>query len=388
MSTTSEPLVSVIMPTYNRPEYLREAIQSAVRQNYSNMEILVRDNASTDETRQTVLSFSDARIRYHRHPENVGPTENVIGGCREARGQYIAHLHDDDVWEPDFLEKLVPPLEQNSGAAIAFCDHYIIDAQGAIDPARTHRNTVRWKRHALRPGLHSPLQRIALLDKSIPLSMGALMRRAAIDWNDVPNLPSCYDLWLMYLICRDGQAGFYVPERLTRYRVHANSETTLGRMRGDQGYLICCEQMLEDERLADIRGELRIEYARACADLGVTLVRRGRVVEGRPCLRRSLQVRWSWRALTLYGLSFTPLLSARDARQEWSGLRREGSFSLASALALSDPLPETSREGEAPADGHGANKSNTRNPFAQTETSRPPTGAKSPNGARALTKPA
>ncbi len=310
MSTppSKPPLVSVIIPTYNRPDYLREAIQSALGQSYPHMEILVRDNASTDETRKVVQSFSDPRIRYHRHPENVGPTENVIGGCREARGDYVAHLHDDDAWEPDFLEKLVPPLEQNSGAAIAFCDHYIIDANGVIDPARTHRNTVRWKRHVLRPGLHCPLHRIALLDKSIPLSMAAVMRRSAIDWSDIPNLPSAYDLWLMYLICRDGQAGYYAPERLTRYRVHANSETTLGRMRGDQGYLMCCAHMLEDERLADIWPELRIEYARACADLGVTLVRDGRVSEGRAHLRRSQEIHSTWRAFALYGLSFTPLL--------------------------------------------------------------------------------
>src|SRR5687768_1348277 len=185
----------------------------------------------------------------------------------------------------EFLEKLLPPLRENSDAAISFCDHYIIDAGGRIDPARTHRNTHRWKRDVLQPGLHCPLHRIALLDKSIPLSMGAVMRRSAIDWGDIPDLPSCYDFWLMYLVCREGQAGYYVPERLTRYRVHANSETTQGRMRGDQGFLMCCERVLEDERLADIWDELRAEYACACTDLGVTLVRRGRVLEGRPFLR-------------------------------------------------------------------------------------------------------
>ena len=112
-NATSQPLVSVVIPTYNRPAYLREAIASALRQSYVNIEILVRDNASTDETRKVVQAFPDPRIRYHRHPANVGPTENVIGGCREARGVFVAHLHDDDVWEPDFLEKLVPPLQQD-----------------------------------------------------------------------------------------------------------------------------------------------------------------------------------------------------------------------------------------------------------------------------------
>lgn len=312
--SSTEPLVSVVIPTHNRPELLREAIASALRQTYRNFEILVRDNGSTDETRKVVQSFSDPRIRYHRHPENVGPTENVMGGCREARGQYIANLHDDDIWEPDFLEKLVPPLEQNSDAGIAFCDHYIIDANGAIDPARTDRNTHRWKRHLLKPGLHCPLHRIALVDKSIPLSMAAVMRRSAIDWSDIPNLPSCYDFWLTYLVCREGQAAYYVPERLTRYRVHPHSETATGRMRGDQGFLMCCERILEDERFADIWDELRREYARACTDLGVTLVRRGRIGEGRPYLRRGLQVRWSLRGLALWTLSYAPaLLPGRGA---------------------------------------------------------------------------
>ncbi len=270
--------------------------------------MLVRDNASTDETRKVVQTFSDSRIRYHRHATNVGPTENVIGGCREARGEYIAQLHDDDVWEPSFLEKLVPPLEQNYGAVIAFSDHYIIDANGTIDPARTHRNTHRWKRDVLKPGLHCPLHRIALVDKSIPLSMASVMRRRAIDWNDIPNLPSCYDFWLMYLVSREGQAGFYVPERLTRYRVHSQSETATGRMRGDQGFLSSCERIFEDDRVAEIWEDLRTEYAKACIDLGVTLVRSNRVAEGRPHLRRGLQQRWSLRGLTLWLLSYVPAL--------------------------------------------------------------------------------
>lgn len=307
-ASSSEPRVSVVLPTRNRPEYLREALSSAVAQTYRNLEVLVRDNASTDETRRVVQSFTDPRIHYHRHATNVGPTENVIGGCRDARGDYITNLHDDDVWEPDFLEKLVPPLQANRGAAIAFCDHYIIDAQGNINPALTHKNTHRWKRDVLKPGLHSPLHRTALLDKSIPLAMGSVMRRSAVDWSDIPPLPSSYDLWLMYLVCRDGQAGFYLPERLTRYRVHAGSETATARMCVDQGYIVCYERMLQDERLQDIWPELRVELARACADLGVTLVRRGNVAEGRLYLRRSIELKWMVRPLTLYALSFAPLL--------------------------------------------------------------------------------
>ena len=330
------PLVTVVLPTRNRPHYLREALASASRQSYGNMEVLVRDNASTTETRRVVESFSDSRIRYFRHAANVGPTENVIGACREARGDFVASLHDDDVWEPDFLEKLVPPLEANSAAVIAFSDHYIIDAAGNIDPAKTHRNTYRWRRHLLKPGLHCPLHRIAVVDKSIPLSMAAVVRRSAIDWNDVPNLPSSYDLWLMYLVCRDGQAGFYVPERLTRYRVHRGSETALARMRLDQGYIACYEQMLEDERMETVWPDLRIELARACTDLGVTLVRRGQVAEGRPYLRRGLELRCTPRALALYLLSFAPVLLPGRVTEVPSADPDESS----SMFPISEPRPQ------------------------------------------------
>lgn len=321
-ANANSPLVSVVIPTRNRPHYLREAIASALGQTYANIEVLVRDNASDEETARVVGEFRDPRLRYHRNNVNVGPTRNVIGGCIESRGKYVANLHDDDVWEPTFIEKLVKPLEENPAIAIAFCDHHIIDSAGQLDSEMTRRNTHQWKRDRLAPGLHQPLHRIAVVDLSIPLSMAAVIRKDVIDWTDVPDLPSCYDVWLMYLVSRDGQAGYYVPERLTRYRVHSGSETAIGRMRVDQGYVMCCDRMLSDERMKSVWPEIQLELARACADLGLTLARQGRVAEGRPYLRRSLQLRWTLRGLTLYGMSFSPsLLMKRNGKSPVSACR-------------------------------------------------------------------
>jgi glycosyltransferase involved in cell wall biosynthesis len=314
---SNNPLISVVIPTRNRPDYLREAIASALAQTYTNIEVLVRDNASGDETRRVVESFDDPRLSYYRNEINVGPTRNVMAGCVAAHGKYVANLHDDDVWEPAFLEQLVRPLEANSSIAIAFCDHHIIDASGQLDTAMTRKNTRQWKRDRLAPGFHQPLHRIAVVDMSIPLSMAALIRRDAVNWNDVPDLPSCYDVWLMYLVSRDGQAGYYVPERLTRYRVHSGSETAIGRIRVDQGYVMCCDRMLADERMRSVWPEIELELARACADLGLTLARQGRIAEGRPYLRRSLQLRWTLRGFTLYGMSFSPsLLHKRNGKPQ------------------------------------------------------------------------
>jgi len=85
-------------------------------------------------------------------------------------------------------------------------------------------------------------------------------------------------------------------------------------MRGDQGFLMSCERILEDERLSDIWADLRIEYARACTDLGITLARRGRIQEGRPYLRKGIEVSATLRGLTLLGLTYIPaLLPGRTA---------------------------------------------------------------------------
>lgn len=334
-NSADQPLVTVVIPTRDRPEYLREALASALAQTYTNMELLVRDNASSDETRRVVQSFSDPRLKYHRHEINVGPTLNVIGGCREAQGDLIANLHDDDVWERDFLAKVVPPLLADPDLAISFSDHYIMDARGQINEAMTRKNSRIWKRDSLAPGLHKPMYRLAVVDKSIPLSMAAVMRKNAIDWDDIPDLPSCYDLWLMYMVCREGRGGYYVPERLTRYRVHDGSETALGRMRLDQGYVMSCERMLTDERLRSVWPDLQLELARACTDLGVTLARQGRLAEGRPYLRRSVQMMWTLRGLALYAMSFSPrLLGRRNGHA-----RRNGKRSVLPIANGAKPLP-------------------------------------------------
>ena len=108
-----QPLVSIVIPTYNRCYYLQQAIDSAVKQTYSNIEVIISDNCSIDDTQEIVESFLDSRIKYWQHPENIGMFANQIHGLKMAKGKYIASLHDDDMWESDFLAKLVPILEKN-----------------------------------------------------------------------------------------------------------------------------------------------------------------------------------------------------------------------------------------------------------------------------------
>lgn len=106
------PLISVVIPTYRRAFLVRSAIESARKQTYSNIEILIVDDASDDNTRFVVESIGDTRIRYLRHRVNRGVSAARNTGIQEAKGAYIAFLDDDDEWQEDKLVKQVQAIKQ------------------------------------------------------------------------------------------------------------------------------------------------------------------------------------------------------------------------------------------------------------------------------------
>src|SRR6185437_6777479 len=148
------PLVSVVIPTLNRQGYLRIALQSALAQTLTSLEIIVQDNASTADPRAVVEGLCDPRVAYHRQSTAVAQVENVVSACARARGKYIAILGDDDVWKPKFLATLVGPLEADASLVVAFCDHEIIDTSGRPDAAAADRISKRYGRHGLGGGAH------------------------------------------------------------------------------------------------------------------------------------------------------------------------------------------------------------------------------------------
>ncbi len=101
----SVPLVSVIIPTYNRAQLLPRAIQSVLDQTFKDFELFIVDDASTDETEAAARRFNDSRIIYLRHEENKGGSAARNTGIRASRGAYVAFLDSDDEWLPSKLEK-------------------------------------------------------------------------------------------------------------------------------------------------------------------------------------------------------------------------------------------------------------------------------------------
>ena len=99
MKQSESPLVSIGIPTYNRADgYLRECLTSALKQTYPNIEVIVADNCSSDNTAELMKSFSTNRLRYYKHPKNIGPQNNFNFCLDQANGAYFLLLHDDDLW--------------------------------------------------------------------------------------------------------------------------------------------------------------------------------------------------------------------------------------------------------------------------------------------------
>lgn len=110
-------LVSVIMPSYNTASYISDSIKSVLAQTYSNWELIIVDDCSTDNTDAIVAEFlSDKRIRYYKNPYNSGAAQSRNRALREAKGRYIAFLDSDDLWLPEKLELQLAYMKKNNYA--------------------------------------------------------------------------------------------------------------------------------------------------------------------------------------------------------------------------------------------------------------------------------
>lgn len=129
-----KPLVSILIPTYNRPYYFKQALKSALNQAYSNIEIIVCDNSDNDKTEQIVNRFlsgpNGSKIKYKRNSTNIGPIANQQQCLDLAKGEYINYLMDDDLFHPNKLEAMMEYFLKYSNLALVTSQRRVIDAEG------------------------------------------------------------------------------------------------------------------------------------------------------------------------------------------------------------------------------------------------------------------
>ncbi|MDA0350949.1 MAG: glycosyltransferase [Chloroflexi bacterium] len=209
------PLVTVAIATRNRAALLAIALESAINQTFTDIEILVLDDASTDGTSELVARYTDPRIRYVRHDPNIGMAANWNYGYVHGRGEYVAVLHDDDYWLPTFLERAVAEFRIDPTAALVFAPYATVDEQGAVvgDAPRE-------------------LTEVGVLDPP-PIVLEQLVRTTWIGWPSIMIRRECmleiggfretfpyHKDWAVWLQLAARWPVRWIPEQLGVYRVH------------------------------------------------------------------------------------------------------------------------------------------------------------------------
>jgi glycosyltransferase involved in cell wall biosynthesis len=222
-------LVSILIPVYNRENIIAESIQSALNQTYTNIEVVVVDNASTDNTWAVIEDFAkqDARIKAFRNESNLGPVRNWLRCVEEAIGEYGKILWSDDLIAPDFIEKTLPLFNDDVGFVYSGANIF------------TGTNPHEAKTSYLLPqtGQYPSAMYIekSIFNKDMPVSPGcAIFRMDDIRknlWLQIPNKVNSdfsmhaigNDLLLFLLTANQYKYFGHVAEPLSFFRAHEGS---------------------------------------------------------------------------------------------------------------------------------------------------------------------
>ena len=228
------PRVSIIMPSYNAGKYIARAIQSVLDQSYPHWELIIVDDASTDNTETVVGQFTDARIQYHKvarigHPAGVRNT-----ALRLATGDLIAFLDSDDLYFPDTLAKLLRPLQANPalnavyGFAFNMDEHENTLPQGVELLPVAQANTAAGESPYLLPPTYSHSWESIVTGQISCMLAGLMIRRATWEqigfFNETLCGPEDYEFYVRMFL-HDYDSVFCLSDYVYKYRIHSASLT-------------------------------------------------------------------------------------------------------------------------------------------------------------------
>lgn len=210
------PLLSVVIPTYNRAERLRITLASVLNQTFEDFEVLVMDDGSTDATRDAVERFGDPRVRYSWAENSGGPAAPRNRGIDEARAEWICFLDADDLWYPEKLEKV----------------YAVIAADGSVDAVSHHEYSVASGSPVKRLLKHGPyvpdFYRRMLLQGNRCSTSAMSVRKSFLDrhslrFNTASNyvIVEDFDLWLR--MARAGAKFRFLDDVLGEYVLEADN---------------------------------------------------------------------------------------------------------------------------------------------------------------------
>jgi glycosyltransferase involved in cell wall biosynthesis len=201
----TRPLVGIGLPTYNRAAYLNAALGYLVAQDYPTLELIVCDNASTDETRAVAEDWArrDSRIRYHRQPTTVSIYQNFQAALDMASTDYFMWAADDDAWEPAFVSSVMRAYAEGPGDLILVMSHYDIHNHVINSYAPVPMPDIDWRNSLFRNSKN-------FLERPAPSMFYGIFRRSFLRTSRALSIGHSMD-W---------DAAYLISEALSRGRVH------------------------------------------------------------------------------------------------------------------------------------------------------------------------
>ncbi len=219
------PLVSIVIPNYNYGNYLRTCLDSVLNQTYTNIECIIRDNASTDNSWEIIQEYKEKfkkkNIRFHtsRSRKNLGSAINTECCEKECKGELIHYLCSDDWIEPTFIEKAVQTFSLSPNISAV-----IINRQEITETGETIRCAPFYNESCIVPGEDQAcvLMMSGVCVLSQVVYKNSCLKKVKIHKRTFRYIPDWYTLFLMSMV---GDIA-YLTQPLFNYRVHQNSETT------------------------------------------------------------------------------------------------------------------------------------------------------------------
>ncbi len=209
------PSVSICIPNYNQGRYLGQAVESALAQTHADVEVIVSDNASTDETAAVMNRFSDPRLRVVRNPRNIGMVANFNQVIRLANAPLVKFLCADDVLEPECVARMVSVAERFPAVGLVSVGRLLIDEEGRViaSRAKSGSEVVRG---------HDVLARVHRAGNEIGNPSQVMVHRKVLDvvGGFDPDYGAYMNDWDLWLRCAEIRDVGFVGEPLVRVRLH------------------------------------------------------------------------------------------------------------------------------------------------------------------------
>jgi len=198
--------VTVVLPVYNGSKYLKETIDSVLNQTYKNFDFLIINDASTDNSEEVILSFTDPRIKYHLTETNLGSIGAPVKGMNMSETEYIARIDQDDIWLPAKLEKQIQIMDADPQIGICGTSIELFgDRSGVkIFPITNEHLKVGF------------LFFCCMSHPSVVFRKSFLVE-TGVTYNEMYRLADDYKMWID---CIDLTQIYNIPEPLVRYRQH------------------------------------------------------------------------------------------------------------------------------------------------------------------------